>query len=144
MDGSDVKLSKALRSLWLEPNSAKRYLTTDGSFSIQGTNQKLSGDGNDIFVCDQTTVGLNTTCTVSRYLDMGALGMGKRYVDGLAFGSVPASLFTADVQSAAIHDDTVEFAGDDADEAALEADEQEAEDPSTPNLRLFLPLVTQE
>ena len=142
-DGSDVKLSKALRALWLEPNSNKRYLTTDGSFSIQGTNQKLSGDGNDIFVCDQTSVGLNTTCTVSLYLDMGALGMGKHYVDGLYIGTVPSILFPAQVQALAIQDDTIEFAGDDADEPALEESEQEATEPSIQNLRLFLPLVQQ-
>lgn len=139
-DGSDVKLSPDLRAVWVEPTSNDLYLAVDGSFKVTGSTGQLSGDGNDIFICQQTGFGANTVCQFILYKDMGSLGLGKRKIDGLAIGALPTTLFPAGLQAGgAIQDEVVEVAGDDLDEPSL-PDSGESE-PAETN-QLFLPLIT--
>lgn len=138
-DGSDVKLNPDLRAVWVEPTSNDLYLAVDGSFKVTGSTGQLSGDGNDIFICQQTGFGANTVCLFSLYKDMGSLGLGKKRIDGLAIGKVPTTLFPSGLQAGGtIQDGFVEVDGDDLDEPSLP---DSGENETAPPNQLFLPLI---
>lgn len=139
-DGSSVKLKPDLRAVWVEPTRNDLYLAVDGSFKVTGSTGQLSGDGNDIFICQQTGFGANTVCQFSLYQDMGSLGLGKKRIDGLAIGTVPTTLFPSGLQAGGtIQDGVVDVDGDDRDEPSL-PDSEESE--SAEINQLFLPLIT--
>ena len=62
-DGSNVGLgdssSKDVSGVWIDSVTGEIYLTTWGSFTVNGS----SGDGADIFVCIPGSLGKTTTCT---------------------------------------------------------------------------------
>ena len=81
-DGSDVGLSTSssedVWGAWVEEGTNNIYLTTLGSFSVTG----VSGDGADIFVCNASSLGVNTACTFSMYWDGSTFGFGGEAMDG--------------------------------------------------------------
>lgn len=82
-DGSDVGLtanSEDLGGLWVEPANEELYLTTYGNFSVSG----VSGDKNDVFICDPQSLGETTACDFDSPLfwDANQFGVG-RPTDGL-------------------------------------------------------------
>jgi hypothetical protein len=109
---------------------------------VTGSNGKLSGDGNDIFICHQTGFGANTICAFSFYKDMGSLGLGKNKIDGLAIGTLPVNLLPANVQaSGTIQDGVAEVVGDDVDEPSLPDSGETDDSPPLSANQLFLPFV---
>lgn len=83
-DGSDVNLTSSdedLRGSWIDKENNDVYLTTLGDFSVSG----LSGDENDIFICDPSSLGNDTSCTFRLFWDGGAHGFAGN-VDAFAVG----------------------------------------------------------
>jgi hypothetical protein len=82
-DGSDEVLntsSEDVNGSWIDTNG-DIYLTTIGVFAVNG----LSGNGSDIFVCDNPTIGINTACSsFSMYFDGLANGFGAEVIDGFS------------------------------------------------------------
>ncbi|MCP4361991.1 MAG: S8 family serine peptidase [Chloroflexi bacterium] len=82
-DGSDVALHNSgnedVIGTWINDTGADLYLTTRGDFSVSG----LSGDGSDIFVCENVATGSSTSCSsFSLYFDGSANGYGSERMDG--------------------------------------------------------------
>lgn len=66
-DGSDVGLTtinENVEGTWLNGVTGDVYLTTLGSFSVNGA----SGDGADVFICAPSSFGVSTRCDYSWYL----------------------------------------------------------------------------
>jgi len=84
-DGSDIGLntgsSEDVNEVWIDSTNGDIYLTTVGSFSVNG----LSGDGSDIFICHPTSTGSNTLCTFGPglYWDGSASGFAGEVTDGI-------------------------------------------------------------
>ena len=81
-DGSDVALNnnggEDIYGAYIDDASGDIYLNTNSTFSVAG----LSGDGDDIFVCDPSSTGNTTACTFSAYWDGDANGYGSENMDG--------------------------------------------------------------
>lgn len=82
-DGSDVALDggddEDVKGAWVDPDTGEIYLTTNNGFDVAG----LTGDGNEVFVCDPGSLGENnTSCTFSAFFDADANG----FVDGSWMG----------------------------------------------------------
>ncbi len=82
-DGSDTALnnrSEDINGTWLDGNG-DIYLSSRGDFAIAG----LSGDGGDIFTCNDPTTGTNSNCSsFSSFFDSSANGWAGNIVDGFA------------------------------------------------------------
>jgi len=84
-DGSDVALntssSEDVNGVWVDESTGKIYLTTLGSFAVNG----LAGDGSDIFVCTPLSTGSTTSCTFGPglYWDGSANGFAGEVTDGI-------------------------------------------------------------
>jgi hypothetical protein len=82
-DGSDVGLSTTsnedVNGAWVDMQG-KLYLTTLGSFSVNGT----SGDGSDIIACTPGSLGNTTACTWTMYWDGSANGFSGEDTDALS------------------------------------------------------------
>ena len=93
LDGSAVGLSAStenVNSLWVDAVTDDLYLSTSGSFSVNGA----SGDGADIFVCDRSSP---TSCTFGPGLfwNGSAHGMMTDVVDGLTINTATTSCNTS-------------------------------------------------
>ena len=80
-DGSDVGLTNSTEDVYgayLDSNG-DIYLSTNGAFSVSG----LSGDGADIFICKNATIGTNTACSsFVMYWDGSTKGFAGEIIDG--------------------------------------------------------------
>ena len=83
-DGSDVALDTSAREnvwgTWIDEPNKDIYLTTRSNYT---TSSGLSGDGDDIFVCDPTSTGTTTACNFFGYWDGDLFGFGTEAVDGI-------------------------------------------------------------
>lgn len=85
-DGSDVGLNESsyedINGVWIDPATGQIYLTTVGSFSVNG----VSGDGADIFVCTPSSLGSNTACAYGPglYWDGSKNGFSGKVLDSIA------------------------------------------------------------
>jgi uncharacterized repeat protein (TIGR01451 family) len=83
-DGSDVGLQNAHEDIWgawIDPTNGDIYLTTAANFSAGG----ISGTGDDVFVCQPSSLGATTTCSsISPFWDGSSYGLQHRFVDGFA------------------------------------------------------------
>ena len=83
MDGSDVGLQSGKEDVWgvsIDPSNGDIYLNTAGKFSVPG----LSGDNNDIFRFQPTSLGPSTAGSYSAAWDGAAHGLGTKKVDGIS------------------------------------------------------------
>lgn len=139
-DGSDVGLTSSnedIFGLWADHANSQLYLSTHGNFSVTGA----KGDEDDIFICRYGSLGATTTCTFSLFWNGDSVGFDEDAIDGLSIGVPPTIVSAADSSGSVAMDDTVETAGDDANEAnPLDGEEMEDE---VQNLQIFLPLVKQ-
>jgi hypothetical protein len=65
------------------------YFGTLGAFAI--TNG-VSGDGNDLFICNPATLGDNTACRNRFFRDLGAAGLGSVAAGDFSLSSTPRPL----------------------------------------------------
>ena len=72
-DGSDVALSSGSENVdGVAVSAGNIFLSTSGAFTVTG----LSGQGEDLFICNAPTVGINTACTsFSMFFDGSVVGM---------------------------------------------------------------------
>jgi hypothetical protein len=151
-DGGNVRLtteSEDVQSLWVEPGSGNLYLTTLGAVQVVG----VSGDSNDLLVCQVTALGASSACTFRKVWDAGQAGLGANGVDGLHFGLLSSATLFAAAEgvsaSEAAREELNEAVGEDLDEAN-EPDGNEA--PNQPDEGgsegdegyIYLPLVVRE
>ena len=92
-DGSDVGLlqgSEDLWGAWIDPSTGDLYLTTQGNFNTSPLG--VSGDQDDVFVCDPVSLGPNNTVcnTIVTAWDGDAFGFNKK-INGL-HGVLPGTL----------------------------------------------------
>ncbi|HLC03203.1 MAG TPA: hypothetical protein VJK02_09215, partial [Anaerolineales bacterium] len=82
-DGSDVGLnsssSEDVNGVWVDPATGEIYLSTLGSFGVNG----VSGAGGDIFICTPSQLGSTTGCTFRTYWVAADLGWGGEVTDGI-------------------------------------------------------------
>ena len=137
-DGSDVGLTSSnedIFGLWADHANSQLYLSTHGNFSVTGA----KGDEDDIFICHYGSLGATTTCTFSLFWNGDNVGFDEDAIDGLAIGVAPIIVSAADSSGSVAIDDTIETAGDDANEANP-LDGAEIEDEAQ-TIQLFLPLI---
>ena len=79
-------MGEDIKGVSLDGTTGEIYLNTNGDYSVTG----LSGDRNQIFVCDAASLGENnTSCTFSLFFDGNANGYDSgTSIDGI---SVPAN-----------------------------------------------------
>ena len=150
-DGSDVGLSTTANEdiwgLWIDEGSVEEfsefYLTTRGVFDT-GT---VSGDGNDIFICQATSLGADTTCNYRFFWDGGAAGIGNTStgainpIDGLNIGYVNGLLGNLIRSADASEADDTNVVDLDQPDHEGEDDSNNTEDAETSAHRALLPLV---
>ena len=82
-DGSDVGLnsssSEDVNGVWVDPETGEIYLSTLGSFAVNGP----SGAGADIFVCVPSQLGTTTACAFRIYWVAADFGWGAEVTDGI-------------------------------------------------------------
>ena len=82
-DGSDVGLnsssSEDVNGVWVDPLTGEFYLSTLGSFAVNG----VSGTGADIFICTPSQLGSTTGCTFRSYWVAAGFGWGAEVTDGI-------------------------------------------------------------
>jgi RHS repeat-associated protein len=86
-DGSDVALSlpsEDVSGVSIDPATGEIYLSTSGFYSVPG----LSGDSDDVFVCEPTSLGETTACTYRAFFDGDTVGFTEA-IDGLHVNPVP-------------------------------------------------------
>jgi hypothetical protein len=66
--------------LWVDPLTAKLYLSTLGTFAVPG----VSGDGADVFICTPGTLGATTTCTFGPGIFFDGTPFGFANFDGVS------------------------------------------------------------
>lgn len=109
---------------WIEPANGALHWSTKGAFSASGSNGSLTGDGNDIAVCNPFSPPV--TCTLARFWDGAAYGFAKT-LDGISIGPLPPVVYAADIQlDTADEDDDLAAPDDTAEE---EETEEEADIP---------------
>ncbi|MEZ4675487.1 MAG: hypothetical protein R2932_14740 [Caldilineaceae bacterium] len=87
-DGSAVGLTKGSEDIWSAFFDAAKndlYLSTQQSFSVAN----LSGRGEDIFVCNLTKRGADTTCLFRPFWAGAAHGFQGEQIDGMFIGAGP-------------------------------------------------------
>jgi len=97
VDGSDINLATAVEDvdgLWVDPDGNNSfpsdiYVSTVGAFAV--TNG-VSGDGNDLFICNPATLGDTTNCRNRFFRDLGGAGLGTVAVGDFAISSTPRAL----------------------------------------------------
>jgi hypothetical protein len=86
-DGSDVALSlpsEDIAGASIDPATGEIYLATTGFYSVSG----LSGDSNDVFICNPTSLGENTVCTYRAFFNGDTVGFHES-IDGLHVNAEP-------------------------------------------------------
>lgn len=148
-DGSDVSLSSSdedLQALWIDHAQSQLYFATHGDYSLPGG---LKGNEDDIILCTYTSLGANTACTFTRFWNGDRdHNFDDDAIDGLALRTTP-SLAAASSGAAGVVaiDDTVEYPGDDLDEAdELDGEEvaEAVDGEEVQNNLIFLPVVTRQ
>ena len=135
-DGSDVGLERDSEDLWgvtLNRTSGALYLSTAGKFSLPG----LTGDGNDIFICQPLALGADTQCTFQPYWDGDLVGFGSQVIDAFAPAleiELPTSIVAAQIEAdgAEAVDEIDDTAADDIPD---EASNEEGD------VTIFIPLI---
>jgi hypothetical protein len=96
-DGSDVELANSTDEDidGMDVVGEKIYLSTNGSFAVNGTN----GAGEDIFICTPLSLGEQTACAFSPglFFDGSEWGLSGNSIDGFYLGagsSIPSSTST--------------------------------------------------
>lgn len=87
-DGSAVGLTTADEDLWaayVDSVTNQLFLATRGEFAING----LTGDGDDILICDATGLGTQTGCDFSAFWRGNLNGFGGERLDGVHIGAGP-------------------------------------------------------
>jgi uncharacterized repeat protein (TIGR01451 family)/CSLREA domain-containing protein len=82
-DGSDTGLQNGREDIWgvwIDSDNDDIYLTTAADFSAGG----VSGTGDDVIVCQPSSLGASTTCTLSLFWDGSSYGFEHRFIDGFA------------------------------------------------------------
>ena len=83
-DGSDVGLntssSEDVNTVWVDGPTGEIYLSTLGSFGVNG----LNGSGADLFICTPGSLGATTNCAFRMYWDASNFGWGGEVTDGFA------------------------------------------------------------
>lgn len=82
-DGSNVGLDKSSEdsdALWISPTTGELYLSTKGDFNV-GSPSNVSGKESDIFICSPLTLGANTACTFTSFIQGKPLGF-RENIDG--------------------------------------------------------------
>jgi hypothetical protein len=95
-DGSDVGISGTATNLWdvwVDPATGNLYLVNKYTFTVTGNNS-LSGDGDDIFVCQPTSLGETTACTFYPFWDGDSQGFNFA-IDSMSIGTGTAPAPTA-------------------------------------------------
>lgn len=161
-DGSDVALtdvSEDIWGVWLDDLTQDVYLSTFGNFT---TNDGVTGDDDDIFICHPTGLGSTTACSFDFFWNGALYGFGPEVLDGFASSRVLARS-AANPEAAAADAATVitdgsddAFNGDVDDGPAGDMEQtpstegDAADDNADGNTEasqrqtLFLPLVTQQ
>ena len=139
-DGSDVDLTASgedIQALWTDHGNQKLYFATNGNYSLPG---KVKGNEDDVVLCTYTALGATTACTFTRFWNGDEdHDFDDNGIDGLLIGAVP-QINPANVAAASAPiDDTVEAAGDDADEVDSPDETEEAAEAETN--AIFLPVV---
>jgi len=139
-DGSDVELTASgedIQALWADHANQKLYFATNGNYSLPG---KVKGNEDDVVLCTYTALGATTACTFTRFWNGDEdHDFDDNGIDGLLIGAVP-QINPANVAAASTPiDDTVEAAGDDADEVDSPDETEEAAEAETNSI--FLPVV---
>ncbi|UCF26669.1 MAG: hypothetical protein JSW42_08360, partial [Chloroflexota bacterium] len=84
-DGSDVLLDTAssedVNASWIDANG-DIYMSVRGAYSVDG----VSGDRDDIFKCVPGSLGDNTSCTFSMFMDGTTFGYVDEDINGLHIG----------------------------------------------------------
>jgi hypothetical protein len=135
---------------WIDPANGALHFSTKGAFSASGTGGPLSGDNNDIAVCNPFAP--TATCTLARFWDGAAVGFAKP-LDDISIGPMPPVLFAASMQSdesdeEASPEEAGESATDDEladtaeDEAATDGGEASGDEAGAQ--RVLLPMITRE
>ncbi|MCX6050048.1 MAG: hypothetical protein NT075_33535 [Chloroflexi bacterium] len=124
-DGSSAGMANEdINGLWLDPTQPDLYLTVKDSFAFD--NKQM--DGNDIFVCTLSQVGV---CTYHLFWDADQSGTSAKHLDGMGIGALPPT-FSAAAQP--------EVSGQAEDDPANDDDIDDLDLPDTNN-GLFLPLI---
>jgi uncharacterized repeat protein (TIGR01451 family) len=139
-DGSAVGLAartEDIWGLWIDPHNSDIYLVTKDHFLVDGG---LSGDGNDVLICDPNSLGEETECDFSLFWDGATHQFSGAQLDGLDIGWLSQAIPTALIpQSNGVKDD--EENGD-IEEDGIDDDVKEGEDDIEDKLQLgFLPLI---
>lgn len=146
-DGSDVGLTSSdedLQALWIDHAQSQLYFATHGDYSLPGG---LKGNEDDIIVCTYTSLGANTACTFTRFWNGDRdHNFDDDAIDGLSIGTPPSLVAASSVTAGIVAmDDTIEYPGDDVNEAnELDGEEvaDEGAEVEVQNNRIFLPVVT--
>lgn len=146
-DGGNVRLTSSgedVIGVWVDHAKQQIYLSTLDDYSVPG----LSGNEDDIFICTYSALGAATACTFTRFFDGKQVGFTEDAIDAFSIGALPqpspvvAATPPAETTQPPV-DDTIEAPGDDVDDPD-ELDGTETDADETTNLRLFLPLITQQ
>jgi hypothetical protein len=166
-DGSDVDLTSSgedIDAIDFDVDG-NLIISVNGSFRAPGPNGMLRGNDEDLFLLNNGVFGSNSSGRWSLYFDGSDVGLRDsdedihncnvtRYwdgdrdydfdddgIDGLSLGNMSAITATSGAGSGVVAvDDTVEYPGDDADEAD-ELDGEEIPDEAAPEQHLFLPSI---
>ena len=100
-DAADVGFAGGTTNLWdvwVDPAAGNLYLVSKGAFSVS-SNNTLSGDGDDIFICQPTSLGETTACTFYPFWDGDSQGFDFA-IDSMSIGgSVPPISASAEQRS---------------------------------------------
>lgn len=133
-----------LQALWIDHAQSQLYFATHGDYSLPGG---LKGNEDDIILCTYTSLGTNTACTFTRFWNGDRdHNFDDDAIDGLTLGPPPTLVAASSIIDGIVAmDDTLEYPGDDVDEAN-ELDGEEVADTGdeveVQNNRIFLPVVT--
>ncbi|MCB9421247.1 MAG: hypothetical protein H6667_15705 [Ardenticatenaceae bacterium] len=82
-DGSDVDLRGwrgDIMGTWIDADNGDIYFTATANSAVGGS----SVTGDDIFVCQPSSLGAATACTISLFWDGSNYGFEYRFIDGFA------------------------------------------------------------
>jgi len=150
-DGSDIALTTKTEdvwAVWVDPQNDELHLSTQGKYQVKTAGTKLSGDGDDVFICDPIVLGSSTQCNFDLFWNGDNHDYGREQIDGYSVSAFPTGpLFDSLATIVTINNGQVNSSQVSDDDWSPEADDtadDDVLDDGDFTGQIYLPIISNE
>lgn len=146
-DGSVVGLttsSEDVSAVWIDDKTDEIHLSALRRYSVESTGTSLSGDEDDLFICEPISLGNDSNCKLSLFWNGDDYSYDGERIDGYAIGPDPDSLFPKAASRMSHSIDGDPGINDEDNESDLtENQDDDILDEEDVKMRVYLPVANQ-